>query len=211
MRSDERPFPSAVVVAAACLLAAGCATRPAEPVATPAAAVAPAPVDPAAQAAFDAALRSLAAGKVDQAEQGFKNLTRTHPDLGGPHADLGLIYRQNGKLPEAVAALEQAVRASPQQAVYWNQLGVAYRQQGRFTQAREAYEQALQIDPDYAAATLNLGILNDLYLGDSRRAVELYERYLALSPGGDPTVGKWIVDLNNRKPQRLASGQKDKP
>lgn len=197
--------------AALCALAAGCATRQAEPAAAPAAAVAPAPVDPAAQSAFDDALRALAAGKVDQAEQGFRTLTQTHPDLGGPHADLGLIYRQSGKLPEAVAALEKAVRASPQQPIYLNQLGLAYRQQGRFDKAREAYEEALRVDPDYATAALNLGILNDLYLGDSRRAVELYERYLALSPGGDATVSKWIVDLNNRKPQRVASGQKDKP
>ena len=26
-----------------------------------------------------------------------------------------------------------------------------------------------------------------------------YERYLALTPGGDATVGKWITDLKNRK------------
>jgi tetratricopeptide (TPR) repeat protein len=202
---------SRLVVAAACALVAGCATQKADPgpaVAT--AAAAPPPVDPAAQSAFDDARRALAAGQVEQAERGFRTLTQTHPDLGGPHADLGLIYRQSGKLPEAVAALEAAVKASPQQPVYLNQLGLAYRQQGRFDKAREAYEQALRIDPDYAAATLNLGILNDLYLGDGRRALELYERYLVLSPGGDATVSKWIVDLNNRKPQRVASGQKDK-
>ena len=213
MRFAERLHPLAptLTLAAACALAAGCATRPADTApATATAAPAPAPVDPAAQRAFDDAKRALATGQVAQAEQGFQALTRTHPDLGGPHADLGLIYRQSGKLPEAVAALEKAVRASPQQPIYLNQLGLAYRQQGRFDKAREAYEQALAIDPDYATAALNLGILNDLYLGDSRRAVELYERYLALSPGGDATVSKWIVDLNNRKPQRVASGQKEK-
>ena len=213
MRFAERLHPLAptLTLAAACALAAGCATRPADTApATATAAPAPAPVDPAAQRAFDDAKRALATGQVAQAEQGFQALTRTHPDLGGPHADLGLIYRQSGKLPEAVAALEKAVRASPQQPIYLNQLGLAYRQQGRFDKAREAYEQALAIDPDYATAALNLGILNDLYLGDSRHAVELYERYLALSPGGDATVSKWIVDLNNRKPQRVASGQKEK-
>jgi Flp pilus assembly protein TadD len=216
MRFAERLRPPALTLAlaVACALAAGCATRPADTApatAAAAAAPAPAPVDPAAQRAFDDAKRALATGQVAQAEQGFQTLTRTHPDLGGPHADLGLIYRQSGKLPEAVAALENAVRASPQQPIYLNQLGLAYRQQGRFDKARGAYEEALRVDPDYATAALNLGILNDLYLGDSRRAVELYERYLALSPGGDPTVSKWIVDLNNRKPQRVASGQKDKP
>ncbi|HRI18563.1 MAG TPA: hypothetical protein PL196_08585, partial [Burkholderiaceae bacterium] len=65
--------------------------------------------------------------------------------------------------------------------------------------------------PDYAAATLNLGILNDLYLGDNRRALELYERYLELSPAGDTQVSKWVVDLHNRKPQQVAANAKEKP
>jgi Flp pilus assembly protein TadD len=198
---------------ALCALAAGCATRRAEPepaTASSAAAAAP-PVNPAAQSAFDDALRALAAGKVDQAERGFRNLAETHPELGGPHADLGLIYRQAGRLPDAVAELETAVKVSPQQPVYLNQLGLAYRQLGQFAKARESYEQALLLAPDYAAATLNLAILNDLYLGDNRRALELYERYLALTPAGDATVSKWVVELSNRKPQRLASGQKGQP
>ncbi len=168
------------------------------------------PVDPAVQRAFDDARRALAAGQVQQAERGFLALTRSNPELGGPHADLGLIYRQAGKLPEAVAELEQAVRSSPQQAVYLNQLGVAYRQQGQFDKAHEAYEKAIALAPDYAAATLNLGILHDLYLGDGKRALELYDRYLSLSPGGDAMVSKWLVDLNNRKPQTLAASRKEK-
>ena len=201
-----------VLGAATCALAAGCATQrtASEPTAASTAGAAAPAVSAAAQNAFDDALRALAAGKVDQAERGFRNLTETNPELGGPHADLGLIYRQAGKLPDAVAALETAVRISPQQPVYLNQLGLAYRQQGQFAKARDAYEQALQLAPDYAAATLNLGILNDLYLGDSRRALELYERYLALMPAGDATVSKWVVELNNRRPQRVASGQKDR-
>ncbi len=195
------------------LAAAGCAsvapTREAPPVA--AAAAVEAPVSAAAQQAFDDAVRALAAGQVAQAESGFRALTLSNPELGGPHADLGLIYRQTGRLSEAVAALEQAVRASPKQPLYLNQLGLAYRQQGRFDEAREAYERALALAPEYAAATLNLAILNDLYLGDSRRALALYERYLGLSPQGDAQVSKWVVDLRNRKPQQLASNRKDAP
>ena len=101
---------------------------------------------------------ALAAGKVDQAEQGFKNLTRTHPDLGGPHADLGLIYRQNGKLPRRWPRSSRRCGRARSRRCAGTSSASPIRQQGRFTQAREAYEQALQIDPDYAAATLNLGI-----------------------------------------------------
>ena len=58
---------------------------------------------------------------------------------------------------------------------------------------------------------LNLGILHDLYLGDGARALALYDRYLALSPGGDATVSKWVADLRRRKPAPVALNEKEKP
>jgi Flp pilus assembly protein TadD len=165
------------------------------------------PVSPMAQRTFDDALRALRAGRTDEAERGFMSLTQSHPQLGGPFANLGVIYRQAGKLPESAKALEEAVRVSPRQAVYFNQLGITYRHQGQFAKAREAYEQAISLDAGYASPLLNLGILHDLYLGDARRALELYDRYLALSPAGDATVTKWIADLKNRKPAPITVSQ----
>ena len=168
-------------------------------------------VDPGVQRAYDEAVRALREGRVAQAERGLRALAASHPELGGPHANLGLLLRQSGKLDESAAALEKAVQASPRQPVYFNQLGIAYRMQGRFAQARQAYEQAMALDANYAAPQLNLGILHDLYLGDGARALELYDRYLALSPGGDVTVSKWVADLRNRKPSPVALNQKEKP
>ena len=141
---------------------------------------------------------------------GFRALTQSNPELGGPHANLAAIYRQAGKLPEAVAEGEQAVRANPKQPVYLNQLGITYRQHGQFNKAREAYEGAIALDPDYASPHLNLGILHDLYLGDGKRALELYDHYLALSPGGDALVAKWVADLKNRKQPPVVVSQKEK-
>jgi tetratricopeptide (TPR) repeat protein len=168
-------------------------------------------VSPATQRAFDAARQALEAGRREDAERGFLALTRSNPELGGPHANLGLIYRQAGRLPEAAAALERAVHANPQQPVYLNQLGITYRLLGQFQKAREAYEQAIVESPDYPAAYLNLGILFDLYLWDSKRAVELYDRYLALSPAGDDKVRKWVADIRNRKPQQSVVGLAGQP
>jgi Flp pilus assembly protein TadD len=162
-----------------------------------------APVDPRAQAAFDTARRAIRAGRADDAERQLKALAQSNPELGGVHANLGLIYRQAGKLPEAVAALEKAVQASPKQAVFQNQLGIAYRQQGQFTKAREAYEKAIALDTAYASPVLNLGILNDLYLQDRKRALVLYDQYLAMA-GGDAAVTKWVADLKNRKDDHVA-------
>jgi len=168
------------------------------------------PVDPRAQAAFDTARRAMRAGRNDEAERQLKALAQSNPELGGVHANLGLLYRQAGKLPEAAAALEKAVQASPQQAIFHNQLGITYRQQGQFTKAREEYEKAIAIDASYASPVLNLGILNDLYLQDRKRALALYDQYLAMS-GGDAAVTKWVADLKNRKDDHVALGLKEKP
>jgi tetratricopeptide (TPR) repeat protein len=158
------------------------------------------PIAPATQRAYDDALALMRAGHATDAERGFRALTQSDPDLAGPHANLGLLARQGGRLPEAVKELEKATTLAPGLAVAWNQLGLAYRQSGEFTKARDAYDHALAIDPNYATAVLNLGVLDDLYLGDSARALELYTRYLALTPAGDPVVAKWVADVKNRKP-----------
>jgi Flp pilus assembly protein TadD len=168
------------------------------------------PVDARAQAAFDTAKRALRAGRHDDAERQLKALAASNPELGGVHANLGLLYRQAGKLPEAVAAMEKAVQASPRQAVFHNQLGITYRLQGQFTKARDAYEKAIALDAAYASPVLNLGILNDLYLQDRRRALTLYDQYLALA-GGDAAVTKWVADLKNRKDDHVALSVKEKP
>ena len=58
---------------------------------------------------------------------------------------------------------------------------------------------------------LNLGILNDLYLQDRKRALVLYDQYLAIS-GGDAAVTKWVADLKNRKDDHVAlSLKQEKP
>ena len=179
--------------------------------ARPAPPVYDAPVNPLAQRAFDDASRALRSGRTEEAERAYRALANANPELGGPHANLGLIYRQAGKLAEAANEFETAVRLSPRQPVYLNQLGITYRQKGDFAKARDAYQKALALDPGYAGATLNLGILFDLYLGDPQRALDLYGRYLSLAPNGDPAVTKWVADLKNRKPAPITVSRQEKP
>ncbi len=113
------------------------------------------------------------------------------------------------KLSESAAALEKAVQDGPKQPAQFNQLGVTYRQLGQFDKARAAYEQAIALDATYAPAVLNLGILSDLYVGDAARALTLYERYLVLTPSGDPTVTKWVAEIKKRKPTTTAAAPKE--
>jgi tetratricopeptide (TPR) repeat protein len=185
---------------------AATAQKPAAPVVPP-----EPPINPATQRMFDEANRALKAGRIDDAEHGYRAIIQSNPELGGPHANLGVIYRNANKLSEAVAEFNQAVRLSPKQPAYLNQLGITYRHMGQFDKARDAYEQAISADANYAPAILNLGILSDMYLGDSQRALDLFNRYLTLVPNGDTAVTKWVAELKNRKPVSVAAAPKEKP
>jgi tetratricopeptide (TPR) repeat protein len=214
MRSVERSALALLV----CAALGGCASvgsllpggREAAPstaaaaVAAPTPAPAPArsevPVPADASRAFEAAVAALKAGRTAEAQRGFEALARSHPELAGPQANLGLIHRRAGRAEEAVAALERAAQAGPEQADLHNELGIAYRGVGRFDAARSAYERAIALDARHADAHLNLAILLDLYLGQPAAALPLYERYQQLAAGPDALVGKWIADLKNRKP-----------
>ena len=196
---DAKPAQAASATQAAAPFAAASAPK----------AEALAPVNASSQRLFDDARRSLAGGRTADAERAFVSLTKSDPDLAGPHANLGLIYRQADKLDQSVGELEQATKLSPEQPTYFNQLGISYRFKGEFAKARGAYEKALALDGNYAQAHLNLAILLDMYLADSKSALEHYERYLALSPSADATVAKWVADLKNRKPSQAALTRKE--
>jgi Flp pilus assembly protein TadD len=165
----------------------------------------PAPaLTPEAQRAFDAGVQALAAGRTADAERTFAALAKSNPDLAGPHANLGVLYRQAGRPGDAVTELEKAVQLNPARADLHNQLGIAYRGAGDFAKAKASYERSIALDANYAPAVVNLGILYDLYLWDGARALELYDRYLQLAPG-DEQVKRWVTDLRNRAAPKTAA------
>ncbi len=203
MRFAERTMLAGLIFIAG--FTAGCATSPAQTgprAATPAASAAKveAAVSPAVQRDFAGALSAMKLGRYQDAERLLLTLTREHPELSGPYANLGIVYLRLGKLPEAEESLKKAIEVNPDHAAYHNQLGIVYRQSGQLDKARESYARAIQIDPLYSNAHLNLGILYDLYLQDRDKALQYYERYQALLPAADAQVNKWIVDLKQRHP-----------
>lgn len=171
---------------------------PAKPATKPAAVVPEPPVSPVLQKAYDQALAAFREGRHQDAEQAFLTLTRKAPELSGPYANLGLLYRRVGRNAEAIAAFEKAIEINPRRAVYYNELGISYRQEGKFDRARHNYRKALDADPLYAPAHLNLAILHDLYLHEPQAALSHYQRYRELVPAEAATVAKWIIDLERR-------------
>jgi protein O-GlcNAc transferase len=104
------------------------------------------------------ALAHHRAGRLAEAERGYRDLLRRSPE----HADslnlLGVIALQTGNLEAAFALVQRAVELRPDAAVCRNNLGQVLERLGRDDEAIRCYEAALGLDPDYAEAHNNLGL-----------------------------------------------------
>jgi tetratricopeptide (TPR) repeat protein len=153
---------------------------------------------PEALQQFQDAVAMVNAGNLAGAEQAFRTLSVAYPAYSGPLVNLGILQTKAGRLSEAEQTLQQAIERNARNASAHNQLGIVKRLQGEFAQAEQAYQRAIEIDPRYANAHLNLGVLYDLYLQQPQRALESFERYLAVADAPDERVSAWVKELQVR-------------
>ncbi|HEU4589705.1 MAG TPA: tetratricopeptide repeat protein [Steroidobacteraceae bacterium] len=197
------PAPPVQAPAAASTAGAAAADPAAAPAGTPAAMpAAPAPnydiPKPPARASSDFA-RALGLMRTDptQASLEFQLMTQTYPDLSGPYANLGILFRNSNQLADAESWLQKATEHAPWDAATWTEYGLTLRQAGKFSEARTAYEKAIAANPSYAAAHRNLAVLLDLYLDDPLTAQSEFETYKTLT-GEDKPVSSWLAELRAR-------------
>jgi Flp pilus assembly protein TadD len=153
---------------------------------------------PPARASSDFA-RALGLMRTDptQASLEFQLMTQTYPDLSGPYANLGILFRNSNQLADAESWLQKATEHAPWDAATWTEYGLTLRQAGKFSEARTAYEKAIAANPSYAAAHRNLAVLLDLYLDDPLTAQSEFETYKTLT-GEDKPVSGWLAELRAR-------------
>src|SRR5258706_2179651 len=129
------------------------------------------PVNAESRRMYQQALAALGAGRHSEAERALLAVIRREPELAGPRANLGILYARTGHSAQALESLKEAIRLNPDRAAYYNEPRMGTRREGRFDEARRYYAKALDLDPGYAYAHLNIGILYDLYLQDTAKAM----------------------------------------
>jgi len=75
------------------------------------------------------------------------------------------------------------------------------REKGKFKAAEKHYSQALEEDANHLAALANMGILQDLYLGNLSFALYYYQQYqeqLSVQNKDDKRVINWLADIKQR-------------
>ncbi len=136
---------------------------------------------PAVGDALNLALRHHRAGRVQEAENIYRQVLREQPDNVDALHLLGIIAHQTGRSDDAAVLIRKAVAVKPDYAEAHYHLGLALEGQGKLADAVAAYRRVLELKPDNAHAHNNLGIA---LMGQGRPAdaVAAFGKALALKP-----------------------------
>src|ERR1700756_931571 len=88
--------------------------------------------------------RALAQGQYAEAEQAFEKLRTLEPGVAEVHANLGLIYFEEGKLEAAVPVLRQALKLKPSLTNSEVLLAVSLSELGHFQEALPGLEKGFR-------------------------------------------------------------------
>ena len=146
---------------------------------------APASTFPAfnADALLGSAIQAHNAGRLAEAERGYRAALALAPRDARIPAHLGVLLLEQGRNAEGVSLLDQSLALNPRQPDMLTNKGNALVALGRVAEALDAYGQAIaqQAAADQPGAFNNLGVyLQSLKLSDD--AATAYERALALDP-----------------------------
>ena len=126
-------------------------------------------------------------GQTDEAAKFLKQAIEIKPAMGEAHANLSVVYFDQGKFQDAVAEGQKAVKANADQAIFRVVLGNALAKTGDLKGAQQEYKIAIQLKPNYENAYYNLGVaLNeDGQINDAKYSLS---KALELDPNDDRVV-----------------------
>jgi predicted O-linked N-acetylglucosamine transferase (SPINDLY family) len=107
--------------------------------------------------ALDTAIEHHQAGRLQQADQIYREILQADPHQIDALHLLGVIAHQRGRNDEAIDYISRALALDAGQAIIHNSLAAAYQALGKFPEAVASYQQAVRLQPDYAEAHNNLG------------------------------------------------------
>ena len=142
---------------------------------------APSPRTRSLKTLLDEAIAHHQAGRLQQAEQLYRQVLTVDPDQADALHYLGLLTYRVGQLDKAIELLSTAIQKDAKNSLYHFNLGVVFQKGGRLSEAVESYRRALNINPSHVEAHSNLG--NTLKeQGKLEAAIASYRKALSLNP-----------------------------
>lgn len=137
------------------------------------------------------------AGRLAEAEAGYRQLLAAAPAHAKARHLFGTLLHQMGHTAAAIAEIERAIVQQPGTPAMLINLGGAYLGAGRAADAACACREAIQLSPDAAQAHFNLGLaLREL--DDWKGATDAYETYIRLKPADAAGYGALGDTLKER-------------
>jgi tetratricopeptide (TPR) repeat protein len=132
--------------------------------------------------ALTIAIRHHQAGRLQAAEQIYRQILAVEPNQADAWHWLGVVNAQSGNHQRAIECIHRALAVKPDWAEAEASLGNVLREQGKLDEAVAVLQRALARKPDFALAHNNLGVAFK-HQGKRQEAVACYRRALELKPG----------------------------
>ncbi len=142
---------------------------------------------PEVAAIVEEAVAHHKAGRLVEAEDGYRRALDLDPDQPDALNLLGMIAQDTGNFEPAIELIGHAVEVSPTVAAYHLNLGNAYMAANRMAEAATAFQRTAELEPDSLAAWFNLGLARK-YLGQYSQALTAFSRVLSLDPTYAPAA-----------------------
>ena len=140
----------------------------------------PKPSSPA-DTALQNALRAHDAGRLTEAEVGYRRVLRKRPNEPRALYGLGLLAFHSGAIEAGIQYVTRCVEHAPGDSRAWNTLGSMYQAANNSTLAATAYQRATEVAPQSSDGWYNLGICLKRE-GDFDGAVERLRRATTCVP-----------------------------
>ena len=134
------------------------------------------------QETLNAALVHHRQGRLQQAEELYRQVLASEPGNVDALQLLGVLAHQNGRHETAIELLTRALRLRGAVPSLHNNLGEAYRMLDRYPEAIAAYQKAIQLQSDFAEAHNNLGTVYQNQ-GEFEKGLTCYEHAIRFQPG----------------------------
>ena len=143
---------------------------------------------------FSQAYAAHRAGRLDDAERGYRTILASDPTHARALHMLGVIRHQRGEHGDAVELLARAAKLEPGDAGVQLNLANAFKALGLLDDAIVHFSNALRLQPDFGVAHFNLG---NAYASSGRHeeAVASYGRAIQVQPDSAPSFNNLGTSL----------------
>ncbi|HET7556529.1 MAG TPA: tetratricopeptide repeat protein [Rhodanobacteraceae bacterium] len=132
------------------------------------------------------------AGRLGEAEAGYRELLASNPDDAEALHLLGILRGQAGDPAEGLALVQRAIERDPQRDVFQHTLGEMQLHAGRLDEAEAAYLRAKELNPNLTTAHSGLGQI-DFLRGD----LESAEKHFRIALRADENDPQSLAGLGN--------------